>query len=146
MKVNVESRHYTIGAWAALYAGTRDRTGEFGVHLGRKIKIFSRWSMEVYGEGILELQDWDPEGRLGLRWSPWGDVWIGGEWSSKDSMWWGRINIEPRMHKPYVWFRWREDGEYNAAIGYKATEYISLELHYDTRDEDSLGLRLIGNL
>ena len=37
-----------------------------------------------------------------------------------------------------------EDGEYNAAIGYKATEYISLELHYDTRDEDSLGLRLIG--
>jgi len=146
MKVNVESRHYTIGAWAALYAGTRDRTGEFGVHLGRKIKIFSRWSMEVYGEGILELQGWDPEGRLGLRWSPWGDVWIGGEWSSKDSMWWGRINIEPRMHKPYVWFRWREDGEYNAAIGYKATEYISLELHYDTRDEDSLGLRLIGNL
>jgi len=146
MKVNVESRHYTIGAWAALYAGTRDRTGEFGVHLGRKIKTFSRWSMEVYGEGILELQDWDPEGRLGLRWSPWGDVWVGGEWSSRDSMWWGRINIEPRMHKPYAWLRWREDGEYNAAIGYKATEYISFELHYDTRDEDSLGLRMIGNL
>ncbi len=146
MKVNVESSQYTIGAWAALYAGTGDKTGEFGIHLGRKIKTFSRCSLEVYGEGILELQDWDPEGRLGLRWSPWGDVWIGGEWSSKDSMWWGRINIEPRMHKPYAWFRLREDGEYNAAIGYKATEYISIELHYDTRDEDSLGLRMIGNL
>lgn len=146
MKVNVESRHYTIAAWAALYAGTQDKTGEFGVHLGRKLKTFSRWNMEIYGEGIIELQDWDPEGRFGLRWSPWGDVWAGGEWSTKDSMWWGRINIEPRMHKPYAWFRWREDGEYNAAIGYKATEYISFELHYDTRDEDSLGLRMIGNL
>ena len=146
MKVNVESRHYTIAAWAAIYAGTQDKTGEFGVHLGRKLKTFSRWNTEIYVEGILELQDWDPEGRLGLRWSPWGDVWLGGEWSTKDSMWWGRINIEPRMHKPYAWFRWREDGEYNAAIGYKATEYISFELHYDTRDEDSLGLRMIGNL
>ena len=146
MKVNVESRHYTISAWAALYAGTQDKTGEFGVHLGRKLKTFSKWNTEVYGEGIIELQDWDPEGRLGLRWSPWGDVWIGGEWSTKDSMWWGRINIEPRMHKPYAWFRWREDGEYNAAIGYKATGYISFELHYDSRDEDSLGLRMIGNL
>ncbi|MFA5457993.1 MAG: hypothetical protein WC261_10225, partial [Synergistaceae bacterium] len=97
MKVNVESRHYTIAAWAALYAGTQDKTGEIGVHLGRKLKTFSRWNMEIYGEGIIELQDWDPEGRLGLRWSPWGDVWIGGEWSTKDSMWWGRINIEPRM-------------------------------------------------
>ncbi|MDD4159389.1 MAG: hypothetical protein PHO18_00410 [Synergistaceae bacterium] len=146
MKVNVESRHYTIAAWAALYAGTRDKTGEFGIHLGRKIKTFSNWNTEIYGEGIIGLQTWDPEGRLGLRWSPWGDVWLGGEWSTKDSMWWGRINIEPRMHKPYAWFRWREDGEYNAAIGYKATEYISFELHYDSRDQDSLGLRMLGNL
>ena len=146
MKVNVESRHYTIAAWAALYAGTQDKTGEFGVHLGRKLKTFSRWNMEIYGEAIIELQVWDPEGRFGLRWSPWGDVWAGGEWSTKDDMWWGRINIEPRMHKPYAWFRWREDGEYNAAIGYKATEYISFELHYDSRDEDSICLRMLGNL
>ncbi len=146
MKVNVESRHYTISAWAALYAGTKDKTGEVGLHLGRKLKTFSRWNVEVYAEGIIELQDWNPEGRLGLRWSPWGDVWAGGEWSTKDDMWWVRIDIEPRMHKPYAWFRWREDGEYNAAIGYKATEYISFELHYDSRDENSLGLRMLGNL
>ena len=146
MKVNVESRHYTISAWAALYAGTRDKTGELGIHLGRKLKTFSRWNTELYGEGIIELRDWDPEFRFGLRWSPLGDVWIGGEWSTTDSQWWGRINIEPRMHKPYAWFRWREDGEYNAAIGYKATEYISFELHYDSRDEDSIGLRMLGNL
>lgn len=146
MKVNVESRHYTIAAWAALYAGTRDKTGEVGVHLGRKIKNLTQWDMEIYGEGILELQTWDPEGRFGLRWSPWGDVWMGGEWSTKDDMWWGRIDIEPRMQKPYAWFRLREDGEYNAAIGYRATEYISFELHYDSRDEDSIGLRMLGNL
>ncbi len=63
-----------------------------------------------------------------------------------DSKWWGRINIEPRIHKPYAWFRWREDGEYNAAIGYKAIEYISFELTTTPGTRDSLGLRMIGNL
>ena len=146
MDVKVESRRYSLGAWVAVYAGTKDKSAELGVHLGKRVEIMPKWFMEVYGEGIIQLQDWNPEGRLGARWSPWGDVWIGAEWSTKDNLWWGRLNINPRLHKPYAWIRVREDREINAAIGWKATEYISLELHYDSRDSDVWGLRILGNL
>lgn len=146
LNVRVESRLYTISAWAALYAGIKDKSGEFGIHLGRKFNILSQWNTEFYGEGIVELQDWNPEARLGMRWSPWGDVWIGGEWSTKDNMWWGRFNIDPRLNKPYAWIRLREDGEYNAAVGWKATSYVSFELYYDSRYESPWGLRILGNL
>ena len=146
MNVAVESSHYNLWAWAAVYAGTKERSAELGVHLGRRTEIVRNWYMEFYGEGILELKNWNTEGRLGMRWSPWGDVWLGGEWSSKDSMWWGRLSIDPRLHKPYAWIRVREDGKINTAIGWKATEHLSLELHYDDRDEDRWSLRMLGNL
>lgn len=146
LNVNVESSHYNVWGWAAVYAGTKERSAELGVHLGRRTEIVPNWYMEFYGEGILELKNWNTEGRLGMRWSPWGDVWIGGEWSSKDDMWWGRFSIDPRLHKPYAWIRVREDGEINTALGWKATEHISFELHYDDRDEDRWSLRMMGNL
>ena len=146
LNVNVESKSYNVGAWAAVYAGTSDKTAEVGFHLGKIVQLMPRWDMEFYGEGIIELQNWNTEGRLGLRWSPWGDVWLGGEWSSKDEMWWGRLNIDQRLHKPYFWLRVREDGEINTALGWKATSYISFELHYDSRDEDTVSLRMLGNL
>lgn len=144
--IRVESSKYTINAWAAVYAGTSDRSAEAGVHLGRKVQIFPHWDMELYGELIMELQNWSTEGRIGLRWSPWGDVWVGGEWSTDDEMWWGRLTIDPRLHKPYAWLRLREDGEVNAALGWKATEYISFEVHYDSRDSGEWSLRMLGNM
>jgi len=146
MNVRVESRHYTIGAWAAVYGGIKDKSAELGIHLGRRVNMFSLCDIELYGEGIIELQDWNPEGRIGVRVSPWGDVWIGGEWSSADNMWWGRLSIDQRLHKPYSWLRLREDGELNAAIGWKATEYISFEVYYDSREDNVWGLRLLGNM
>lgn len=146
VNVEVESRHYTLGAWAAVYAGTNDRAAELGVHIGRRVRFMPGKTAELYGEGIIQLQEWSPEARLGFRLSPWGDVWLGGEWSTKDDMWWGRFTIDPRLHKPYAWFRIREDGEVNAALGWKATEYISFELHYDSRDNDTWSLRMLGNL
>lgn len=145
MNVSVESRHYTLSAWAAVYAGTQDRSGELGLHLGRKAQIFPKWDMELYGEAIVELQDWDTEGRFGLRWAPWRGVWLGGEWSTLDDEVWAKIAIDPRLHKPYAWLRAYGD-ETNFAIGWKATEYISFEAHYDSRDDDSWSLRMIGNL
>lgn len=146
MDVKLESRRYSIGAWASVYAGTKEKSAEFGVHLGKRVEMIPNWIMEVYGEGIIQLQDWNPEGRLGVRWSPWGDIWLGGEWSSRDDLWWIRLNIDPRLRKPYAWVRIREDGELNTALGWKATEYISFELHYDSRDSNMLGLRILGNL
>ena len=146
LNVKVESSRYYVSAWAAVYAGTSERSAEVGLHLGRIVQLMPHWDMEAYGEGIMELRDWNTEGRLGLRWSPWGDVWLGGEWSSRDNLWWGRLNIEPRLHKPYAWLRISEYGDVNAAIGWKVTNYISLELHYDDRDEDNWSLRMLGNL
>jgi hypothetical protein len=145
MDVSVESRHYTLSAWAAVYAGTQDRSGELGLHIGRKAQIFPKWDMELYGEAIVELQDWDTEGRFGLRWAPWRGVWLGAEWSTLDDEVWTKVAIDPRLHKPYAWLRAIGD-ETNFAIGWKATEYISFEAHYDSRDSDSWSLRMIGNL
>lgn len=144
--VNVESSRYTIWAWSAVYAGTSDRSAEIGLHLGRKAQIFPGQDMELYGEAIMELQRWSMEGRFGVRFMPWGDVWVGGEYSTQDEMWWGRISIDPRRGKPYAWLRVREDGELNTALGWKATEVISFEIHYDSRDGDSWSFRILGNL
>lgn len=144
--VRVESSRYTIWGWSAVYAGTTDRSAELGLHLGRKAQLFPHSDMELYGEVIIGLQEGNLEGRLGARWMVWGDVWLGGEYSTKDERWWGRFSIDPRLRKPYAWLRVRDDGEVNTALGWKATEFISFEVHYDSRDSDSWSLRIIGNL
>lgn len=146
LNVRVESVYYTIGIWAAFYAGTSDKSAELGVHVGRKVPILPNFDIEAYGEGILGLQDWDINGRFGVRWRSIRDLWLGAEWDTKDSMWWGRLNMDPQLHKPYVWIRVREDGKVNGAIGWKATEYISFEGEYDARDEDRWSLKMLGNL
>lgn len=144
--VRVESSRYTIWGWSAVYAGTSDRSAELGIHLGRKAQILPHMDVEIYGEGIMELQEWSVEGRFGVRGTPWDGIWLGGEYSTKDEMFWGRFSIDPRLRKPYAWFRVREDGELNAALGWKATEFISFEIHYDSLDGDSWSLRILGNL
>lgn len=146
LNVNVESRYYTIAAWAAVYAGTSDRSAELGVHVGRKVPITPSFDVEAYAEGILGLQEWNINGRFGVRWRSIRNLWLGGEWDTKDDKWWGRLTMDPQLHKPYVWVRVREDGMFNGALGWKATEYISFEVEYDERDEDRICLKLLGNL
>ncbi|WP_352426009.1 hypothetical protein [Aminomonas paucivorans] len=144
--VRLESRRYTVWAWAAAYSGTEDRSTEVGLHVGRRVQLFPRWDMEGYGEWVVEGVRGDLESRWGLRWSPWGDVWLGGERVYPGGAWWGRFQVDPRLHKPYVWARFSEDGETQGALGWRLTEYLSLELHYDSRDGDPWSLRTIGNL
>ncbi|MEG2183445.1 MAG: hypothetical protein RRY12_02090 [Cloacibacillus sp.] len=146
LNVNVESRYYTIAAWAAVYAGTSDRSAELGIHVGRKVPITPNFDVEAYAEGILGLQEWNINGRFGVRWRSIRNLWLGGEWDTKDDKWWGRLTMDPQLHKPYVWLRVREDGMFNGALGWKATEYISFEVEYDERDEDRICLKLLGNL
>lgn len=148
LNIRVESKIYTVSAWAAIYAGTSDNSAELGLHLGRKVELFQDVDMEAYAEGILGLQDWDIEGRFGLRWRsiPIKDLWLGGEWDTEDEMWWGKLTMDQRLHKPYIWLRVRQDGKFNGALGWKATEYISFEVEYDARDNDSWSLKMLGNL
>ena len=114
--------------------------------MGRKVPITPSFDVEAYAEGILGLQEWNINGRFGVRWRSIRNLWLGGEWDTKDDKWWGRLTMDPQLHKPYVWVRVREDGMFNGAIGWKATEYISFEVEYDERDEDRICLKLLGNL
>ncbi len=147
LNVRMESKYYTIGAWAAVYAGTSDKSAEIGVHIGRKVPIIPRkFDIEAYAEGILGLQEWNVNGRFGLRWRSIRDLWLGGEWDTKDDKWWAKLSMDPQLHKPYIWLRVNEDGKVNGALGWKATEYISFEAEYDQRDEDRWCLKMLGNL
>ncbi len=144
--VSVESHRYVLWAWAAAYAGTKDRYPEVGIHLGRRAKLFRWWEGELYYEGVLEMEDFDLESRWGFRWSPWGDVWLGVETVHPGALLWGRLSLGGRVGRPYLWWRFSEESDHNLGLGYRLNEYISLELHYDDDDEDSLSFRAIGNL
>lgn len=147
MNVKIDSRNYTIAAWATIYAGTSDKSAELGLHLGRKVELIPDLDMEAYAEGILGLQDWQIDGRFGLRFRPMArSLWLGGEWDTEDEMWWGKLSLDAELHKPYAWVRLREDGIFNGALGWRATEYISFEVEYDERDGDRWSLKMIGNL
>lgn len=147
LDIELESRRYSAWVWMAVYAGARDRYPEAGVHFGRKIVPFSNWEVELYGEFIASLGKWELESRLGLGWSPYRHLWLGGEWSSDGSEWWGKISYIPAsMRVPYVWARISEHGEKNAAVGFRVTDFLSIELHYDSRYDDEINLRAIVNM
>lgn len=146
LNVRVESRIYTIAAWAAIYAGTSDHSAELGLHLGRKVELLPNTPMEAYAEARLGLQDWDLSYRFGLRFRPLPDFWLGGEWDTDGDMWWARLAMDPQLHKPYFWVRVSEEGDFNGAVGWRATENISFEVEYDARDEDRWSLKMLGNL
>lgn len=146
LDVRIESRHYTLNAWAAVYAGTSDKSAEVGLHIGRKVELLPNVDMEAYAEGLLGLQEWNINGRFGLRWRSVRGLWLGGEWDTEDDMWWLRLSMDPQLHKPYIWLRLNEEGSFNGALGWKATEYISFEVEYDARDDDRWSLKMLGNL
>jgi hypothetical protein len=144
--VAIESHRYVLWAWASAYAGTEDRYPEVGLHLGRRATPFSGWEGELYYEGVLEMNDFSLENRWGFRWSPWGDVWLGAELVYPGERLWGRVSLGGRIGSPYLWWRFSEEDSHNLGLGYRLNEYISLELHYDGDDDDSLSLRAVGNL
>jgi hypothetical protein len=144
--VELESRRYSASFWASIYAGAEERYPEAGIHLGRRIQLLPHWDMEMYWEGILRLDDWGLENRLGLRWPVWRNIWMGGEWSDMDDQWWGRVDFESWARRPYAWLRYSEAHEMGAALGYHINDYISIELNYDSRYEDEVNVRALLNL
>ncbi|GHV53164.1 hypothetical protein FACS1894216_10640 [Synergistales bacterium] len=144
--IDVESKRYAAWAWMAAYAGRNINPPEVGIHLGRRAQLLPHWDMELYGELILLTDGWSAEPRLGLRWSPWGDFWAGGEWSGKDETWWLRVSVDARIHKPYAWMRFGEYGELNGAVGYRINSFMSIEAHYDSRNDDNWSIRAIVNM
>lgn len=146
LDIDLESKRYAAWVWMAVYGGADDRYPEIGLHFGRRTLPFSGWEVELYTELIVTLDDWDLESRFGLRWSPYRSFWFGGEWSTEHDVWWIRASTDPRPRRPYAWFRYALDGDTNAAVGYRVNEYISLEVHYDSRDGDPWNVRALVNL
>lgn len=144
--VQVESSMYTLQAWLGVYAGSDERHPEAGIHAGRIIQPFSGWEIEAYGEFIIKVNDGDVDPRAGLRWKFDQDIWIGVERSFEDDEYWGRIWFDEILPKIYAWGRFREDGESEAGLGWMLGEHLSWELYYDSRDDDDLSFRIIGNL
>jgi hypothetical protein len=145
--IELESRRYSGKLWMAVYAGAEERYPEAGVRLGRIIQLLPRRDMEMYGELALQLDDWELETKLGVRWPLWRrNIWLGAEWSDMKDIWWGRLDIESRARRPYAWLRFSEDEDVNAALGYHINEHISIELHYDSRYDDEWNVRTLLNL
>jgi hypothetical protein len=141
----LESHRYVLWAWAAGYVGS-NRYPEVGIHAGRKVLPFNAWEVELYGEWVVALDDGGVESRYGFRWSPWGDVWWGAEYVLPDDLWFGRLSLGGRVRSPYAWLRLSEEGESDFGLGYRINEHISLEVHYDERDDEPWSLKAIGNL
>jgi hypothetical protein len=146
VNVELESRRYSASLWMSVYAGAEERYPEAGIHLGRRIQLLPRWDMEMYWEAILRLDDWELENRFGLRWPVWRNIWAGGEWSTVDDIWWGRLDFESWARRPYAWVRYSEDHDMGVALGYHINDYISVELNYDSRYEDEVNVRALLNL
>jgi len=144
--VSVESSEYTLQVWMGVYAGSDERYPEVGIHAGRIMQPFSGWEIESYGEFIIKVNDGDITPRLGLRWKFDKDIWIGVERSFEDDEYWGRIWLDEVLPEIYAWGRFREDGESEAGLGWMLSEHLFWELYYDSRDEDDLSFRIIGNL
>ncbi|HPJ27279.1 MAG TPA: hypothetical protein PLA80_14125, partial [Synergistaceae bacterium] len=77
IRVSVESPFYVLQGWIAGYAGSDGHYPELGLHLGKRLSSRKN-GMELYGEWIVEANDFSLESRWGARWSPWKDVLLGG--------------------------------------------------------------------
>lgn len=146
VEVKVESEIYTLQAWAAISIGSDERHPELGVHFGRKTKPFRDWELELYGEWLARANDLSIESRWGARWSAWPDVWIGVEIAYPDEDLWYRVWVEELFPKVYFHGRFGDGGDYVGALGWRFDEFLSGELYYDSRDGDSISVRLVGNL
>lgn len=146
VEAEVESPRYSIRAWIAAYAGSDGKYPEIGFHLGRNILPFSGWDVELYGEWTLTANDFSLESRWGFRWSPWKHILVGAEKAFPGNTLWYRLSVAGGARSPYFWWRLSEDGDSMLGLGYRLDQRISLELHYDARDEDKLTLKAISDL
>ena len=143
---SIDSPKYSVRAWVAAYAGSDAKYPEIGLHFGRKFLPFSGWDMEAYGEWLLSANDFTLESRWGLRWSPWKNIMAGVERVFPGNVTWYRLWIDGGVKAPYLWWRVDEDGRHNLGAGYRINPRVSLEIHYDGRDEDKISIKALSDL
>ncbi|MDY3869037.1 MAG: hypothetical protein SOZ52_06675, partial [Pyramidobacter sp.] len=147
VQTNIESTTFSLRGWISAHAGGAGARLQAGIHFGRLFTLGSSVPSEVYAEGILGLENWDFSGRFGLRFTPARSVWLGAEVTSgEDSTLWYRLWIHGPGIGPYTWLRYSEDDDIEAALGYRMNRFISMELHYDSRQDDRISLRAVSDM
>lgn len=142
----IESTTFSLRGWVSAHAGSSARL-EAGAHIGHFFTFPYDMPAEVYDELIIGFEDWDLDNRLGLRFSPYDPVWLGAEWSRKgDDHFWLRLWITPERSDLYAWLRYGDEDSVETAVGYHLNRYVSLELYYDSREEDEFSIRALSNL
>ena len=144
--VRVESDRYTLRGWVAASLGSEERHPELGIFLGRRLEIPQGRGPEIFTELIAMTNDFSLESRWGLRFQLWNDINLGAEWALPENRGWYRVWVDEILPSIYLWGRFSEDGDSNAALGWRFGEFLSGELYYDSRDGDGLRVRVIGEL
>ncbi len=138
----VNSERLIFQIWLAAYAGIEGRYPEAGLLLGWNTRRLTGIDLELYSETIMNLGDFGLTSRLGGRIPLWKNFQVGleVEWPEQE-IWYRAWWDSKRVRRLYAWWRYNPEYGNNAALGYRLNEHISIEIHYDNRYEDKIGLR-----
>ena len=141
-----DSSDYSLRGWVSVHAGNDSRF-QVGVHFGRFLSFRPNVPFEFYTEGIIGLERWKLDGRVGISFSPFKYVWFGIEGSSEDeaSLWY-RLKFDVGRSGYYGWLRYSKNDNLETAFGYRVNRYVSLELYYENKQKERISLRALGSL
>ncbi|GHS89824.1 hypothetical protein AGMMS49957_13880 [Synergistales bacterium] len=144
----INSQRFSLQIWLAGYAGIKGRHPELGMTAGLNTNRWTGVDLEVYNELLVDAGDFELTDRLGFRFPLLrGLVRLGAEVEWPDGDIWYRVWLDTnRMKRPYLWWRWKAGQDHNAALGYRLNERISVEIHYDSRYKNKIGLKGILSL
>jgi hypothetical protein len=143
--VNSESLIFQVRLTA--FAGVEERYPEAEILAGWNTRRVTGVDFELYSETIVDAGDFGLTNRLGFRFPLMKGsraeilrVGMETEWPGQDTwyrVWWD----SQKLRRPYAWWRYNSEYGHNAALGYRINEHISIEIHYDARYKDKIGLR-----
>jgi len=138
----VNSERFTFQIWFAIYSGMKERHPEAGILTGLNTRRWTGLDLEIYNEAIIDISNFDLTNRLGLRFHVMNNLHAGleMEWPYQE-VWYRAWWTPARVRRPYAWWRYNSSLGHNFALGYRINEHLSIELHYDQRYENQIGLR-----
>ena len=137
----VDSQDFMFQLWVDAYAGIENKYPELGAFFGLRSRL--DFHPEVYIETIFSLDDFDVVTRFGTRFELMNNFFAGVEIQWPESEYFLRMQYIPvKIRRPYAWWRWSPElKEHEAAFGYRVDEHVSIEIYYDSKNEDKIGLR-----
>jgi hypothetical protein len=138
----VNSERFVLQVWLAAYAGVEERYPELGILAGWNTKLWTGIDLELYDEAVVDIGGFGLANRLGLRFPLGRRLRLGVEVEWPEQEIWYRAGWDPGgIRRPYAWWRYNGERGHNAALGYRIDEHISIEIHYDGRYDEKVGIR-----